>query len=663
MHLYCQQLEYKFIRTICSRAVDPSLIKKILATATEDHFFYPPCKSAFYRIQSLRSKNHEIPRFSTLITDMVIDEDERKMLRDSPKDKFHNLSQVEEGLTQLNMYRKARILYHVAKISIETLKGDSAEVDALWAQNSDKLASYKEGPSFIIRPNNTEAAVEHINIHIGQVKGQPIAEFCESLVTISEKTGKMHELDTDSLRPRLESLSNWQKLVNEGKTNERMVEAELPSKVVKAYESWHEWNVPKIKRVVFCPALSKDGKLVEQPGYDEATGLFLALGDLDFGKFKKITRRQLRKAKRYLWLFFKEFSFDKSYSVVLSMALTLLNRHLIRKLPLFVGDASKGGQGKSTLGQVISFIITGQRATSLTAATRPDDLRQQVISALLSGKTLISFDNVMEEFSSGALCTTLTEGVYSDRKFHSQRLIDVESWATFYVNGNNIVIKEDLATNRSLLIEFKMEDENPEDHKFQVKIIEDLALEKRDKLVRAFLIIMLKWVQDGCPEPDFKTFNRFPEWNTYVRAPLIHAGYRDPCLSAKKLQKADPIHQQIVRILGAWYDVFGDTPITAQGVNDYLEDHPHRKGSKELKDALAEVAREVKGGLNTRRIGKWLTKYKERTEGGFRVEKDGTYNRATKWKVTSTKRKSPLYSQLTDLDKDADALPVMNKHI
>jgi hypothetical protein len=667
MKLYSQQLEFKFLRTICSRAVDPSLIQKILAAITEDHIYYPPCKQAFRRIKTLLNHHHEIPRFSTLTIDPVIDEDNRKFLRESPKDKFHNLSQVEEGLTQLVKYWKARILYDVVKVDIYKLQEDKVDIDSLWAQNLDKLGAYKEGPCFILRPNNTEAAVEHINTHIAQAKGPPIFEFNHSLVTISEKTGEIHRLNTDTLRAHLESLSNWQRVINEGRANERLVEAELPTKVVKAYESWSEWNVPQVKRVVFCPSLSKEGKLISQPGYDADTGLFLVLGDLDFGPFEKITREQLRKAKKYLRKFFREFPLDKlSYSVALSMGMVMLNRHLIRKLPLFVGDASKGGQGKSTLGQVISLIITGQPATSLTAKTQPDALGQQILAALNSGRSLISFDNVMEDFSSSALCTALTEEVYSDRRMFSQELMDAKSWATFYVNGNNIVIKEDLATNRALRIKFNMKDEHPEDHDFKEKLIEDAALAKRDKLGRAFLIILFYWVQAGCPVPKFKILNRFPELNKWVRAPLVYAGYRDPGLSARKLQRADPIHQQIVRILGAWYDVFGNIAMTVLSVIEYLEDHPHRKGSKELKAALVEIASDGKGGISPRRLGKWLTKYKERIEGGFRVDKAGTLHRAMRWKVTSTKSKSPLYSQQTDLDKDGDrdgdAL-VLDKHI
>ena len=56
-------------------------------------------------------------------------------------------------------------------------------------------------------------------------------------------------------------------------------------------------------------------------------------------------------------------------------------------------------------------------------------------------------------------------------------------------------------------------------------------------------------------------------------------------------------------------------------------------GNGELKDALLAVAADRNRNVDTRSLGAWLSRHVGRFEGGLRIVRAGTRQRAVKWKL------------------------------
>jgi hypothetical protein len=103
-----------------------------------------------------------------------------------------------------------------------------------------------------------------------------------------------------------------------------------------------EWAFPKLRGIVAAPTLTRDGRILEAPGYDAASGLLL---DFAPGAFPSVptapTREDARAALIRLQHPLRGFPFvdDAARSVALSAMLTLLVRLVLRTAPLHGFDS------------------------------------------------------------------------------------------------------------------------------------------------------------------------------------------------------------------------------------------------------------------------------------------------------------------------------------
>ena len=130
MKLFSQKLELSALKTICgSRSEEVQAFT--LASLTPEFFYNEPARAAFQRIQTVAKKRGFIVSYTELLEDPALHEDYRDIIRSNPATTVHTMQKVERLIQHMDKYRKARALYAMSKHTLEALKGESVDVDAL----------------------------------------------------------------------------------------------------------------------------------------------------------------------------------------------------------------------------------------------------------------------------------------------------------------------------------------------------------------------------------------------------------------------------------------------------------------------------------------------------------------------------------------------------
>jgi hypothetical protein len=167
--------------------------------------------------------------------------------------------------------------------------------------------------------------------------------------------------------------------------------------------------------------------------------------------------------------------------------------------------------------------------------------------------------------------------------------------------------------------------------------------------VVAGLTIVLAYIAAGMPEQEVPHFARFEDWCKYVRNALIWLGMDDPCKGRGRIEGRDPVREQLIALLTAWYEVFGSEPVK---VGDVIKEAGDLDGStakiearRVLYEALAELGGR-NGKMSPTAIGKFIASHEDRIEAGLRFEKAGKAKGAVLWRVRAM-----------DSDNQAPAMP------
>ncbi|MGZ9092607.1 MAG: hypothetical protein ACXW3T_13740, partial [Rhodoplanes sp.] len=121
-------------------------------------------------------------------------------------------------------------------------------------------------------------------------------------------------------------------------------------------------------------------------------------------------------------------------------------------------------------------------------------------------------------------------------------------------------------------------------------------------------------------------FARFEAWQRLCRFPLIWLGLADPCDTRRRIEQADPVRESLRALLAAWHQQFGDGRSTIKAAIETAARAP------ELQSVMEAIAGE-KGGVNARRLGRFLMKHERRIENGLRFVKDGTRGGVAYWRA------------------------------
>ncbi len=399
--------------------------------------------------------------------------------------------------------------------------------------------------------------------------------------------------------------------------------AELPLKIAEAYVHLKgDWQVPKLRGIARCPLLRLDGSLLNKPGYDPQTQLlaiFPSEWQLNFPKLKREDARQALKELRAL-VVETPFKSEADEAVFFSALLSAINAPTLLSVLLHFFSGRTPGSGKSLLATLICLIATGLPESVLSWGTNDDESEKRFNSAILSGKQIITIDNIERPLKSDVICSYATQQIAAVRALGNSKLIEVPTTAYIQGTGNNLVIAGDL-NRRSLVSLLDPAVERPENRVFKTNPLKT-AQEKRFHFIKLCLTVQLAYIQNGCPNCGTSPIGSFENWSKFVRNPLVWAGLPDPCTVMERTRKQDPEQELALGLLHAWKARFGSRIMTVKAI---ISD-----SNAELQDALAPLR--AQNDFN-RTIGHYLSRIEGRIFEDMRIERYGQARGVTQWQL------------------------------
>jgi hypothetical protein len=390
-----------------------------------------------------------------------------------------------------------------------------------------------------------------------------------------------------------------------------------------------KWAFPQVVGIIATPTLRPDGSLLDKPGYDPETQLYLWPGVTLPPIPPAPTKDEAIRALAVLKELFAEFSFKQmkpaiDLSVALVGLLTALLRGSLPTSPVVLARGDTPGVGKSYLVDVIATIATGRICPVITASKSLEETEKRLGSVLLSGSSIVSLDNTIHDLEGELLCQIAERPVVRIRVLGTNEMPDCECHTAIFATGNNVNFKGDMV-RRGLTCNLEALDERPEEREFKGDALKRARAE-RERYIAAALTVARAYLAAGAPKVS-KPIASYGEWSTMARCPLVWLGEPDPWLSVEASRKEDPVLSAIREFFTLWpiYLKLDWLYTTARIIEIALEDA--RSGNfntPDLRNFLLKVAAErgKPDVISPDRLGWWLRHISGRVVDGRRLVKE-----------------------------------------
>ena len=188
-------------------------------------------------------------------------------------------------------------------------------------------------------------------------------------------------------------------------------------------------RLPALSGIVNCPSITADGQLLDQPGYDPATGMLYDPLGVAFPPVPDFPDRAEAEAamERVLTLLHTfDFESDDDKAVALSLILSAIARRGLPFVPLHGFDAPVAGSGKSMLVDIASILATGHKA-GVTAYGDPEEGEKRLSSMFLRGDPIIALDNCEAPLEGVLLNQALTQPQVELRILGQSKMVSAQT--------------------------------------------------------------------------------------------------------------------------------------------------------------------------------------------------------------------------------------------
>jgi len=220
---------------------------------------------------------------------------------------------------------------------------------------------------------------------------------------------------------------------------------------------------------------------------------------------------------------------------------------------------------------------------------------------LLTGQPLVAIDNLNGELRGDFLCQLIERPIVKVRPLGVSNLVSIESKATVFANGNNLVLVGDVV-RRVVLCSLDPQMERPELREFKLDPV-DTVLGDRGAYIAAALTVVRAYLAAGCPG-ELPALASFEDWSRLVRSAWVWLGRADPVATMEAARGEDPELEALRRVFAAWHAAVGSHPCTTGALIEIAEERDRVSSNRkhpELHTALMEVA--ATGGVLNARQG------------------------------------------------------------
>ena len=330
--------------------------------------------------------------------------------------------------------------------------------------------------------------------------------------------------------------------------------------------------------VITAPTLRLDGTVLDAPGYDASTGLYLyaPAGTLSCKIVEMPSVEDCRRALDDLWCPFEKFPFVDTLDrgVMLAALLTATVRAILPTAPGFGFDAPVQGSGKSLLASCVAA-LAGEVAPSVYPHTLDEaEIRKRLLTVLRSGAAAVVWDNVLGEFDSAALAALLTSDRYTDRILGVSQSTTLPNRVLLAITGNNLILKGDM-TRRVLVARIDPATDTPHAREFDFDPLTQIR-EHRFDLAAAAITLMRGFLASGA-QPARGRMASFEAWNDLVRNTVAWVGqevaadrFGDPMAAVKRALENDPELDALSALLAALEENFENSSFRTQEVMERI---------------------------------------------------------------------------------------------
>lgn len=398
--------------------------------------------------------------------------------------------------------------------------------------------------------------------HIGQDGYDPLSE----VVSDEDGPAQVREMTSGALAARVDVTYDVVKFDRDGLPRPWLFPLSSADRVIESLDVAH--HLRPLRGVTHTPMLRKDGTVLDEPGYDEATcRLFLPEDGLAVEPVPKHpTPAEVAKARDLLLSMVAEFPFNTVHDRAnyLTALLTPLLRELVPPpYKMVVINAHQRGSGKSLLAGILRTIHGGALRGDV-----PEDgaeFRKQ-ITALLHTTTapVVQFDNV-RRLDSTRLDALLTSDTWSDRPLGKTADVVARNDRLWVATGNNVVLGGDL-TRRVLWVTIDPNTPRPEERTdFAIPDLEAWVRAHRGELLHALLTLVRAWVSKGRPVGPLATTDSFAEWLRVANGVLSLAGIEGTAGHADTVRQTESDEdEEWGSFLLALHAVFGEKAWSAK---------------------------------------------------------------------------------------------------
>jgi hypothetical protein len=454
-------------------------------------------------------------------------------------------------------------------------------------------------------------------VHGSDLK-RPIVEEVEAAKGHRAKIARLVPVGEDALRDELSKavhLHRWDKRAEEWQS---MGPSRDVAKVIASREG--QWRFPAVAGVITTPTLRADGSLLSKPGYDAKTRLLL-VEPLAVDVPARPTKDNARAALAFLDELLAEFPFvdEPGRSVALSTLITPVVRGALPVAPMHTTSSPTPGSGKSYLLDTASAIAIGQRCPVISAGRNEYETEARLCAVLITAQPLVSIDNLNGILRGDALCQFIERHRVQVRILGETRTVTIENRATIFGNGNNLTIAGDLV-RRTVHCRLDANVERPELRQFVGKPF-DRVLADRTRYVSAALTIVRAYLLAGCPGV-LPALASFEDWSSLVRSALVWLGCADPAATMEQARAEDPDRAILLEFSECWRadPSLAGCRVTTGELRGIVEEGAAHHGDQfGLRGVLLKVAGQSDSGIDTVKLGRWLSNQRGRVINGMKL--------------------------------------------
>ena len=393
-----------------------------------------------------------------------------------------------------------------------------------------------------------------------------------------------------------------------------------PTSVAKCLADKSSWNtVRPLRALTSFPPIGANGSINTTQGYHPDTHVYFT-GEVKCNVPDHPTQQDARDAVAMLCDIVCDFPFAEEghKSAWLAGLLSPLSRFAHDgNIPMVVVQANGPRVGKTSLVNIISYILMGDGCPVVTHTKNEDETRKRILSYLRIGRSMVLVDNVVGEYGGASINAMATSRQWEDRVLGHSKVLQVQNDTTWFITGNNILLAPDTA-ERCLNIRLRCLDEKPHLRTgFKYPDLWTVVRERRSELLSAALTILKAYILAGMPDQKLAKWGSFEPWSKLVRGAIVWAGMVDPAQTRQELEvESDMGRSAANSLIEGWSQLQSmldaKDGLTTREAYDVLMKGLHVPA---LRDALEEIA--GVGKLpNAHTIGRHLREIKDRNFSG-----------------------------------------------